>query len=177
MQYLTPEEIKAIVREISNDRHKLMVLVAYNHGLRASEVINITGADIRGGHVFVRRLKGSNPTLQPFIPNTDKELDEADRLTALAGKIGPTEKLFSITRNGFYKLMRRAGEKAGIPNLKRKLCPHSLKHSCAMQLIKKKIGLEELRIFLGHSSLSSTGFYVKVSDEVASKAAIAAFNS
>jgi integrase len=61
--------------------------------------------------------------------------------------------------------MQRAGAAAGLP--KHKCHPHSLKHSCAMLAIKK-IGIESVRQYLGHKSLSSTGAYLRVSDGEAS---------
>lgn len=171
MKHLTAEEVKAIIQHIDKPRQRLMVLVAFYHGLRISELINLKGRDIQDGYVSVQRLKGSLKTIQAFITSHDPEMDEAEPLTMLSVTTKMDELVFPMTRNGFHKLIRRAGTAAGIPQ--HKLHAHALKHGCAMILIKK--GIEYTRQHLGHRSISSTGEYLRVSDEQASKAAQEAF--
>jgi integrase len=150
----------------------LAVLVGFLHGLRVSELINLKRENIRDGYVAVQRLKGSLKTIQPFVKNDDPWLDEYGQLTQLYYDTKPGERLFPITRNGLYKLMQRAGTRAGIPS--HKLHPHALKHSCAMVAIKK-MDVHLVQKYLGHRSLSSTGEYLKPSEEEASKAFAGAF--
>ena len=167
MQALTQDEIKAIIRNIKSDRFKLAMKVGFLHGCRVTELINLTREDIKDCYVKVRRLKGSMTTIQPYVKHRDPELDESEELTKLYGTLKFRERLFPMTRNGVYKLIQRAGMKAGIP--KHKLHPHSLKHSCAMVGIKT-MGIQNVRQYLGHRSISSTGEYLKESDETASEA-------
>ena len=166
MNHLTIPEIKKLLSEVHNDRHKTMILTTLCHGLRASEVINMVREDIQGGHVKVSRLKGSDKTIQPFVVSDDPELDESRRLTELYNNTKPKEKLFQITRQGFYALMRRAGDRAGI--LSHKCHPHSLKHSCAMDAVAR-LPINAAQKYLGHKSLASTGHYTKISDAKASR--------
>ena len=174
MQALTQDEIKALIQEIPNERQKLMIRVGFLHGLRVSELITLDRDSIKDGYVKVKRLKGSMTTIQPYVKHTDPELDEADGLTKLYGTLKPKERLFPMTRNGVFKLMQRAGTRAGIP--KHKLHPHALKHACAMVGIKR-MGIQNVRQYLGHRSISSTGEYLKESDETASKAFAGAIGS
>ena len=167
MKHLSQDEIKSLLREVPDERQRLMFKVAFLHGLRVSELINLKRENIRDGYVKVQRLKGSLKTVQPFVAHPDPELDEAEGLKALFGTLKNGEKLFPMTRNGVYKLMQRAGIRAGIPI--HKLHPHALKHSCAMVAIGKA-GIQNVRQYLGHKSLSSTGEYLRESDETASKA-------
>lgn len=167
MQALTPIEIKALLREIPNERWRLMIRVGFLHGLRVSELTGLTRENIQDGYVSIQRLKGSNKTIQPFVKHPDPELDEYDGLTKLLGTLKYRERLFPITRNGVYRMFQRAGIKAGIP--RHKLHPHALKHSCAMVCIEK-MGIHMVRQYLGHKSISSTGEYLKEDDETASKA-------
>lgn len=171
MHHLTREELKSLLSEIPNERHRLMVLVTFHHGLRVSETINLTGADIRDGFVRVQRLKGSLRTTQPYAEHPDPALDESKALAELSRTLKPREHLFPITRDGFAKLMLRAGQRAGLP--RHKCHPHVLKHSIAMQTIKGA-GIENVRQWLGHRSIASTGEYLRVSDEEAAKAISAA---
>jgi len=149
-----------------------MFKVAFLHGLRVSELITLKRESIRDGYVTVQRLKGSNKTTQPFVASPDPDLDEARELHELYNTLKPGERLFPMTRNGVYKLMQRAGSRAGIPA--HKLHPHALKHSCAMVGIKN-MGIHLVRQYLGHKSISSTGEYLKETDEAASAAFAGAF--
>lgn len=142
-----------------------MVRVTYWHALRVSEAVNLRARDIMDGHVYVKRLKGSLETIQPYVMDEDPELDEAVELTELARTVPYTDRLFPITRYGYYKMMRRAGEKAGIPAYK-KVRPHILKHSIIMHKIKVG-GIENVRQWAGHQTIASTGFYCRVSDQEA----------
>ncbi len=174
MHYLDRSELKSLLAAIPDDRNRLMVLVAFHHGLRVSEVINLTGASIRDGHVKVQRLKGSLKTIQPYVRHSDPALDESKGLEELARTVKPSERLFPITRFGADKLMRRAGAKAGLPV---HLCHfHVLKHSVASQSIGKA-GIENVRQWLGHKSIASTGSYLRVSDQEAAKAISAAMSA
>lgn len=166
MNHITKDELKALVQQVPEPRMKLMFLVTFLHGLRISETLALTGAHIQDGYLTVRRLKGSLKTTQPFIHSDDPDLDEFHALTMLSKTTLPKERLFKITRDGAYKMMQRAGRRAGIPA--HKLHPHALKHGCAMAIIKS--GIENARQYLGHKNISSTGAYVRVSDETASQA-------
>lgn len=167
MHHLTREQLKALLVAIPNERNRLMILVGFHHGLRVSELINLTGADIRDGFVKVQRLKGSLKTVQPFVEHSDPDLNEAPLLIELARSVRPRERLFPMTRDGVSKLMLRAGTAARLP---RHLChPHVLKHSVAMQTIGKA-DIENVRQWLGHRSIASTGEYLRVSDEAAALA-------
>jgi len=167
MQHLTRDEFKALVGAIRDPKHRLMLKVGFNHGLRVSELTGLTGASIRDGYVTVQRLKGSMKTIQPYQSHEDPLLDEARELADLAAKLKPSERLFNITRSGVLKLIKRAGKRAGIPE--HKLFAHVLKHSIAMQTIHTA-GIENVRQWLGHKNISSTGAYLRVSDEAAALA-------
>lgn len=172
MQHLTKSELESLLREAKSNSYLawLAILVSYWHGLRVSETINLTGSDIRDGYVSVKRLKGSNATIQPLITSANPLLDEKQHLETLASVRG-TDKLFPVHRNTVLAWLKKYGQAAGIPE--HKCHPHVLKHTCAMHSIKIA-GIENVRAYLGHKTIASTGEYLKVSDEEASKAVSAA---
>lgn len=138
-----------------------MIAVGFNHGLRPSEVVAIKADDIRDGYLTVQRLKGSNRTTQPLIASENPLLDEAVGLFEYARGMAGNQRLFPITRRQFGRLFEQHARTAGIP---RHLAhPHILKHTIAMQTIQSA-GIENVRQYLGHKSISSTGEYLKVSD-------------
>jgi integrase len=149
-----------------------MLKIEFWHGLRVSEVISLLPEDCRDEHIYCERLKGSLKTLQPWIVSDDPELDYREELRELLRTATSGKPLFPITRDGVLKLIKRAGRKAGLPQgqrYKTKLRPHALKHSIAMMTIHDA-GIENVRQWLGHKSIASTGAYLRVTDEAASRA-------
>src|SRR6202030_3688041 len=123
-------------------------------------------------YLTIQRLKGSEKTVQPLVEDAEELLNERvaverwlESHKALHAGDGYRKRLFPISRVQFFRLFRRYGREAGLP---RHLChPHVLKHSIAMQSIPLA-GIENVRQYLGHKSIASTGRYLKVSDEAAS---------
>lgn len=168
MHSLNKDQLRLLIQAVKDPRKRLMVKIAYLHALRASEVCGLRGKDIQDGFVSVRRLKGSNKTIQPYVSSTDPDFDESIELTKMAGTIKPNELLFpGITRFNLNYAVKAAGKKAGIPLYLAH--PHTLKHSAAVHMIPG--GVEFTRTYLGHKSLNSTGAYLKMSDEKASEVA------
>jgi type 1 fimbriae regulatory protein FimB len=169
MEALSKPELIALLKaaRMHSERNWLMILVAYSHGLRASEVTRLQADAIKDGHITVARLKGSFRTTQPLLSDADPLLDEATFLFAFARKCFAKQRLFPITRQHFWRLMQRYAAAAKIPERLRH--PHILKHTIAMQIIAP-VGIENARQYLGHKSIASTGAYLKVSDADASAA-------
>jgi len=163
---LTKDELKRLLSAVNNSSHRLMILVGFWHGLRVSELIDLRARDIQGGFLSVQRLKKSKKTIQPFVYHPDPELSELEGLTELAAKLKPKEKLFDITRFGVYKLMQRAGQRAGLPA--HKCHPHVLKHSIAMVMIKRK-NIKEVQVYLGHVEGKNTMRYLEATMEQAAE--------
>lgn len=173
MKHLTVDEIKLLLSCVPNERNRLMLLVAFCHGLRVSELVELRkGTNVYPGHIKVNRLKGSEKTVQPWKKSADPILDEAAGLLKLIETLKNGERLFPMTTSGVAKLVKRAGVLAGLPP--HKLHPHVLKHSCAMVMLTVA-PINEVQKYLGHSSMASTGRYLRVSDEVASEAFAKAF--
>jgi len=154
------------------ERDWLMILVAFWHGLRASEVTGFRRDAVRDGHLIIQRLKGSLRTVQPLVEHADPLLNEKPALIELAAKSKPNQTVFNLSRSQFWRLVQKHAKAAGIPG--HKAHPHVLKHSIAMQTIGSA-GIENVRQYLGHKSISSTGAYLKVNDADASTAVTNAF--
>lgn len=169
MEALSKPELIALLRAAREHsrRNWLMILVAYSHGLRASEVTGLQRDALKDGRLTVRRKKGSLRTIQPLISDSEPLLDEQKELFDFVLNLRGNQRLFPICRQHFWRLMQRYAEAAGIPERKRH--PHILKHTIAMQVIDKA-GIQNVRQYLGHKSMSSTGEYLKVTDEAASSA-------
>ena len=172
MEHLSKDELTrllTVAREHS-ERDWLMLLVGFTHGFRVSEILGLTAANVVDGFITIQRLKGSMKTTQPLRHAADPLFDEKTALEAWCRdhQSGP---LFNISRMHAWRIIQELGRLASIP---KHLChPHILKHTIAMLTIGKA-GIENVRQMLGHKSISSTGAYLKVDDDVATRAGFAA---
>lgn len=155
------------VAKSTRERDWLMFLVAYWHGLRASEVVTLRRTAVANGFLTVRRLKGSDTTTQPLVIDGNPLLNEREPLETLASNTPELTPIFPFCRSHYFRLFRKYAKRAGIPE--HKWHPHTLKHSVARHHIRE-MGIENVRKYLGHKSLASTGEYLKVTDEEASAA-------
>lgn len=185
MNWLTPAEVLMVLRTARSrsGRDWAMILLAYRHGMRASEIcgLEINDVNLKDSSLSVRRLKGSLHTIQPLYRHKGQPL--LDELAAVRGWLRErqpdgsdflflSQKGGRLHRSQFFRIFRICALAAGIPGAK---ChPHSLKHSLATHLVAGNLNLALVRQCLGHKSITSTMKYVGVSDSQASQAAHAA---
>jgi integrase len=137
--------------------HWLAMVVAFNHGLRASEVVAIRPSNLADAKLTLKRRKGSNPVDDELIEHANPFISERKPLLALAEKTPLNSRLFSITTRTFQRWVNRAGEAAGLPLL---LChPHTLKHSILFFLRRNGMDADELQPRSGHKSVDSLNVY------------------
>jgi type 1 fimbriae regulatory protein FimB len=185
MVHLSPEELLAVLKTARkrSARDWAMILIAYRHGLRASELCGLKSADVdlKSASIDIRRLKGSLHTIQPLYRHKGQPLlDEVLALRAWlkARKPDGSDYLFlsqkggRISRIQFYRVFQACAEAAGLPARKRH--PHALKHSLATHLISENVNLAWVKQCLGHKAIGSTMKYVAVSDWQAAEGAQAA---
>src|SRR5260370_27986365 len=106
-----------------------MLLLAYNHGLRISEVCALTPNNFNGGFLTVQGLKGSLRTTQPLLENERAAVEAW--ITPFSGR----QRVFGIQRSMLSKLFARYARQAGVPAHLRHC--HVLKHSVAMHSIRQ----------------------------------------
>jgi site-specific recombinase XerD len=185
MAYLTPQELLAVLRAARSRsvRDWAMILLAYRHGMRVSEVcgLKLADADLKSESVSIRRLKGSLHTVQPLYRHKGQPLlDEVNALRAWqrARNGDGSDFLFTSQKGGhlhrsqFFRVFQACADAAGLPPEKRH--PHALKHSLASHLVAGNVNLALVKQCLGHKTIGSTMKYVGVSDSQATEAAQAA---
>src|SRR5579863_8098356 len=145
MTFLTPQEMLDLLKAARkrSTRDWAMILMAYRHGLRASEVcgIKLADVDIKAGSISIRRLKGSLHTVQPLYQHKGQPLlDEAAAVRAWLRKrvedgsdyLFTSQKGGKLSRIQFFRNFQKVAEEAGLSAEKRH--PHVLKHSLASQI-------------------------------------------
>jgi len=187
MKALDSAEILKVLKAASdNPRDLAMILVAFRHGMRASEVCNLElkDVDLKNNEIVIRRLKGSLRTTQPIADLQGQPLLSERRVLRDWLKVRgnhPSKYVFVSQKSGhvhrsqFYRIFADWAERAGLPSDKRH--PHCLKHSLAVALVESNVNLATVRIALGHKSIASTVVYAQPSDETAGKAVTAALAS
>ena len=181
MTILSPREMLDLLKAARkrSPRDWAMILLAYRHGLRASEVcaIKLADVDLKAGSISIRRLKGSLHTIQPVYQHRGQPLlDETAALRAWLRKrqtdgsdyLFVSQKGGKLSRIQFFRVFQTVAEIAGLPVEKRH--PHVLKHSLASHLVAGNANLALIRQALGHRSIGSTMAYVGTSDGQAAEA-------
>src|SRR6516164_8149367 len=158
---LTPAEYERLLAAAKAHSPRLyaMVLLARNHGLRASEVCALRPEHVTGNGTVITlyRRKGSRPGTHPLT---------AEEQAALAPFLEAPGTLFVIHRTQFYNLYRGIAQASGLPPSKQG--PHSLKHTCAKLALNGGAPIAAVQQFVGWRSLNSMQRYLKYSDEEAS---------
>jgi type 1 fimbriae regulatory protein FimB/type 1 fimbriae regulatory protein FimE len=164
-EYVTEAEIgsllKAAKRHANGERDAAMILVAYTHGLRVSELINLQWRqiDFDTGRLQVIRLKGSENTLQPLRGIEIRALRKLRRSQPTGSRfVFVTNRGAPMTRNAFYKLLAQAGKTAGIDDVH----PHLLRHGTGFRLVNQGFDSLSLAAYLGHRQLQHTKRYTKM---------------
>ena len=147
-----------------------MLELLYATGLRVSELVGLHIVNVNLDPGYIRTVgKGSKERL---VPMGEKARDAIKfyltygRQDLIKGKNIPfiflNSRGSSISRQGFWKIIKKYGIIAGIT---KKITPHSLRHSFATHLLEGGADLRSVQIMLGHSDISTTQIYTHVSRE------------
>src|SRR6516165_6133054 len=183
---LIPEEMLKILKKASQSKRNLaMILLAYRHGMRASEVcdLRLSDLDLKNGQITIRRLKGSLTTTQPLTDHPGQPLLSEKRVLRawLAERHDASDFVFTsqkggrIHRSQFFRMFQSVAERAGLAADRQH--PHCLKHALGFSLVAANVNLACVKVALGHKSIASTAIYAVPTDEQVGKAVNAALAS
>lgn len=161
---LSKDEILKLFKVIKNPQHKLILQIYYSSGLRLSEAVNLRVKDFEFEQnvVWIRNGKGGK-----------------DRMSILSEKLALELKEFcKYKENNDFIFLNKRGEPLGVrsvqkilekakleANIKKDVHIHTLRHSFATHLLEAGVDIRKIQELLGHSDLSTTQIYTKVSSE------------
>ena len=165
-EYLTERQIDKLMDAASGNRwgHRdaTAILLAYRHGLRASELVALRWDDVdfRTGKLHVRRSKGGQPSVHPI---GGRELRALRRLQREGGRyVFTSERLAPLSVAGYQRMVARAGEAAGF---RFQISSHVLRHSCGYKLANDGRDTRSIQHYLGHRSIASTVRYTALAPD------------
>jgi len=178
IKYLTQDELTRLLKAITNKRDKAIFLLAYRHGLRASEIgtIRVDDLNLDRSRIRIVRLKHSQGGEYPMQADEVKALkawlkDRKDGNDYLF----PSSRKLPISRRTLDYLMKTYGEEAGVPEDKRHF--HVLKHSIATHLLDAGADIRFVQDWIGHKNIQNTVVYAQITNKARDEQATKLFAS
>jgi type 1 fimbriae regulatory protein FimE len=148
-------------RGFNKVRDRLLILMAFYHGLRVSEVVGIKWSDIKvkEGEIRIRRLKGGIDSIHPLFSAELKILEKLEESSSVGDYLFQTEQGTPMTDDGVRRLIERTAKRYGLEG---KPHPHMLRHSCGYWLVNRNMEIRKIQSYLGHRSINSTTIYTQL---------------
>ncbi len=162
-EVLSVSEVKQLIDQVSNLKHRCIVGLLYSSGLRRGELLALKPADLDFSRklVRIRQGKGNKDRYSTLSRTLIPELKE------YLGRYRPEEYLFEGPRGAAYsassvlKIVQRSAIQAGI---RKHVTPHTLRHSFATHLLDKGVDLRRIQVLLGHNSSKTTETYTHIAE-------------
>jgi len=161
-------EVKTLLNETKNLKHKAILATIYGLGLRISELIHLKISDIDSDRmvVFIRQAKGKKDRTVMLPENLLKLLRNYflkynPKTYLFQGQSSPQYSASSIR-----KILRKSVEKTGIT---KKVKVHTLRHSFATHLLENGTDVRIIQKLLGHNNLNTAMIYTQVANSTISK--------
>jgi integrase len=159
-EYLTQAEVEKLMKVAKGNRwgqrDSTMVLIAYRHGLRVSELTGLewSQVDLKAGNLHVRRVKKGTPSTHPLQGDEIRALRQLQREQEPSSPfVFTSERGSPFSTAGFASMVARAGEKVH---------PHMLRHACGFALANAGHDTRSLQAYLGHKNIQHTVKYTEL---------------
>jgi type 1 fimbriae regulatory protein FimB/type 1 fimbriae regulatory protein FimE len=169
-EHLTPDEVERLMAAAGRlgrhgHRDATLILLAYRHGLRVSELVALRwdAVDLKAGLLHVTRLKNGVPSTHPL---RGPELRALRRLRRdypdAASYVFSTERGGPLTDSGVRKIVARAGVEA---RFSFPVHPHQLRHACGYKLANDGHDTRAIQHYLGHKNIVHTVRYTNLAPD------------
>jgi integrase/recombinase XerD len=158
---LTISEIKDLIDNTSNIKHRLIIKLLYGCGLRVSEVINLKKEDLNFEEnlIKINLAKGRKDRFVRIPESMEGELISYCSLTN-SDILFPSNRAGKLTSATIQAILKNSSKKAEI---KKRVYPHLLRHSYATHLLENGTDLKIIQKLLGHSDIKTTQIYTHIS--------------
>jgi integrase len=167
-EHLTETEVGRLIEAAKKNRYghrdATMILIAYRHGLRASEICDLRWEqfDYSSATLHVRRVKSGKPSTHPLPGDEMRALRRLERDTQRSPFVFVSERGAPFTTESFNWMVKRAGQKAG---LQLQAHAHMLRHACGYKLAADGHDTRSIQDYLGHRNIQHTVRYTELSPE------------
>jgi type 1 fimbriae regulatory protein FimB/type 1 fimbriae regulatory protein FimE len=165
-EHLLPDEVEKLIQAAKKvgrhrSRDSALIMLAYRHAMRVSEIINLRWdqIDLKLGLIYVSRLKSGNPSVHPLRGVELRALRQVQRNYPDSPYVFVSERGGTLTDSGVRKMIARAGELAGLPF---PVHPHMLRHAAGYYLASKGHDTRAIQAYLGHRNIQHTVRYTEL---------------
>jgi integrase/recombinase XerD len=163
---LSPEEVARLLEAAPGAKYKAALSAAYAAGLRVSEVVALKVSDIDSERLLLRieQGKGRKDRFAMLSPQLLELLRDWYRIARPAVWLFPgRDPILPLTTRQLVRTVHAAANMAGI---KKRVTPHTLRHSFATHLLEQKTDVRLIQVLLGHAKLDTTMLYTQVATNV-----------
>jgi integrase/recombinase XerD len=162
---LSQDEVRRLFAAVTNLKQKALFMVAYDSGLRLSEIRNLRVEDIDSQRMVIRVRQGKGKKdryarLTPHLLRVLREYWQAYRPETLLFPGSHPNKTYDLATPG--QLLKKACRKAGIT---KRVSMHTLRHTFATHLLEAGTDLRVIQHLLGHGRIQTTVIYTHVSTD------------
>jgi type 1 fimbriae regulatory protein FimB/type 1 fimbriae regulatory protein FimE len=167
-EYLTEKEIDKLLAAAGESRNpgrdRLLILMAFRHALRVSELVDLRWQQVHldTATVDIRRNKNGTPGIHGLQGDELRLLRALRREHPHADFVFLSERKAPLSIDGAQKLIERLGESAGLPF---PIHAHMLRHAAGYALAARGVDTRTLQAFMGHRSIANTVIYTSVADK------------
>ena len=167
-EYLTQKEVERLMKAASRNRHghrdATMILLAFRHGLRASELCSLRWeqVDLVHARLHVSRAKNGIPSVHPLTGVELRALRRLQREQERGRYVFWSERGAPMSAVGFRRMITRLGKAAKMPF---SVHPHMLRHACGFKLANDGQDTRALQHYLGHKNIQHTVRYTELSPD------------
>jgi type 1 fimbriae regulatory protein FimE len=165
-EYLSDREVAALMTAAASvgrhgARDAALILIAYRHGLRVSELVSLRWdqLDLRQGLLHVVRLKHGIASVHPVRGPELRALRRLQRDYPKTAYVFVSEREAPLTTDAVRKIIGRAGRAAGIEF---QVHPHMLRHATGYKLANDGQDTRAIQHYLGHRNIEHTTRYTEL---------------
>jgi type 1 fimbriae regulatory protein FimE len=168
-EYLAEREVEALMEAASSvgrhaARDAALILIAYRHGLRVSELVSLRWDqfDLRQGLLHVARCKHGIASVHPVRGPELRALRRLLRDYPDTPYVFVSERKAPLTADAVRKIVSRAGREAGIEF---PVHPHMLRHAAGYKLANDGQDTRAIQHYLGHRNIQHTTRYTELAPD------------